>query len=182
MTQVNFTVDMNKLNSTVATTKVYPCKIFLQMWMSNMLKLEVVRLKRRNFSYNQIIEYFIENFDFTITKAALHRFYTYFRRTGLLSKKKQIRPTKFTQAHLQLIEDSLRSNPELTSPELAKLVLETTGLKISTSCIKANLKAMGWTQKKTRYCQLIRYVKVKVGFIVSNYSKIEHLSTCVTLM
>lgn len=63
---------------------------------------------------------------------------------------------KVTTYHLQLIEESLQHDPECSSVDLQKQIAQKTGTTISPSSIRAHRAKLGWTYKKTRYCQLVR--------------------------
>lgn len=52
----------------------------------------------------------------------------------------------------------MRENPERTSVDLQKILLQQDGLQVSTSHLRKLRRNIGWESKKTKFCQLVRDV------------------------
>lgn len=59
---------------------------------------------------------------------------------------------------LRIIDECMKSNPELSSTDLQKSLLLRTNIQLSSSYIRKLRARLGWTYKKTKYCQLVRDV------------------------
>lgn len=67
-----------------------------------------------------------------------------------------------TDEHLEIIEAAMKENPERSSVDLQRIIAQRTRTTISTSYIRKLRRNLGWTCKRTKYCQLVRDVnKVK---------------------
>lgn len=63
---------------------------------------------------------------------------------------------KVTDNIRKSVDEHMEENPETSSLELQRSLLEKTGTALSTSRIRQVRNELGWRYKKTRYCQLIR--------------------------
>lgn len=66
------------------------------------------------------------------------------------------RQTRVQDRHLQIINQCMQDNPELSSVDLQKILLNKTAVCLSSSYIRKLRVKLGWTYKKTKYCQLVR--------------------------
>ena len=62
---------------------------------------------------------------------------------------------KITEAHMSLLDDLLRNNPELSSVDLVRDLHDLTGVDVSDGTIRRIRAQMGWTYAPVKYCQLI---------------------------
>ena len=126
--------------------------------MPNYIRQKVIRLKKAGFSYAVIVDLLDNEDHFDISRRALIKFYTRYRRCGVTFKMRTHYPTKLTRLHLDLIDDVLTSRPDITAKELSDLMstCRSTGVEISPSTMSKVRRKLGWTKTKTRYCQMIR--------------------------
>ena len=126
--------------------------------LSNQTKLKIIRLKGDGMSYSNIVQVLAVEDHVYISRRGIIKFYKKFQRTGLLYHPPTSHQSKLSHKHITFIDEAISANPELTSPEIAQLLQECTGLRISCTTVRRIRKKLGWTLKKTRYCQLIRFV------------------------
>ena len=78
------------------------------------------------------------------------------RDNSIVDRNRSGRKKACTAHILNLIEESLRENNELTAEDLSTRIQDVTGHLLSISAIKHSRKALGWERSGTRYCQIIR--------------------------
>jgi len=93
---------------------------------------------------------------FRVSLSGCYYFLKKYHQTGsIFDKPRSGRPRILPQHAEQLIVDLLRANDELTTTELLHQ-LQANGYNVSRSTVAQTRKKLGWTAKRTRYCQLIR--------------------------
>lgn len=125
----------------------------LPIWV----KQKVVRLKETGESYTTICQILQDQDQIEISRRGLIKFYKNFKNNGGFISKPREMQGKLNQHHLDLIDDSLTANPEMTALDLAVMLKDLTGVEISVSTVKRVRRNLGWVYTKTRYCQFIRH-------------------------
>lgn len=107
-----------------------------------------------------IAHYLQANEGVKVSKSGVHRFLSKVKQSGeanALSTRQPSKGTKIvTERHKELIDNSLRQNPEYSSVDLQKIVTNSGCAPISDSSIRKLRKQLGWQYQKTKYCQLVR--------------------------
>lgn len=96
-----------------------------------------------------------------VPESTLRRWCHLFKSLGPEYVFTNTRPTHATattveETHLRVVDECMRDNPELSSVDLQKIIEQRTGTQLSASHIRLLRRRIGWTYRKTKYCQLIR--------------------------
>ena len=84
------------------------------------------------------------------------RFIKRFLATGTISRKEGSgRPSKITDRVLALVEQAMRADDETTAVQL-HIMLTSYEIHMSLSTILRSQHQLGWTFRRSKYCQLIR--------------------------
>lgn len=93
---------------------------------------------------------------FRVSLSGCYSFLKKYRQTGsVFDKQRSGRPRILPQRAEQLMVELLWANDELTTTELLHQ-LQAKGYSVSRSTVAQTRENLGWTAKRTRYCQLIR--------------------------
>lgn len=96
---------------------------------------------------------------FKVSVSGCYYFLKKYHQTGsIFDKPRSGRPRLLPQHAEQLIEGWFRANDELTTTELQHK-LQANAYNVSRTTAAQTRKKLGWTAKKTRYCQLSRAAK-----------------------
>lgn len=94
------------------------------------------------------------------------------RETGkLLDFTCRARPRKLTQEMMEMLNEALSNNDELTARQARDLLTERwPGIQVSLATIKrVSRKELGWVCTRPHYCQLLRDVSFNVQLYVACY-------------
>lgn len=119
------------------------------------------RLKNEGCSYNQIRDRLQRWWEFTSQNVALwfswcNSQYPVPWNSDQLRRPRAPYKTKLNDQQIQLIDDIMHSNRETTATQLVDFFRSNFGVLVSAPTICRVRKALGWTFKKTKYCQLKR--------------------------
>lgn len=97
-----------------------------------------------------------------ISKAALYNLIRKHRQTGkLLDLPRRARTKKLTQEMVEILNQTLSENDELTARQFRDLLMEKwPTLEVSLPTIKRVRKQIGWVCTRPHYCQLLRDVSL----------------------
>ena len=108
----------------------------------------------------------LEEENFVVTKQTLYRLIQKFKRDGVivdLPRRKRLR--KITSEMLEMIDNALKQNDELTSQQLGSQLKERFPLlNASLSTIKRARKEKGWVCTRPHYCQIVRDLNKRKRF------------------
>lgn len=97
--------------------------------------------------------------DFPTTRQTVWRFWRKYRETGtIFPVAKRGRPRKLTAEVMELIEAAMQENDETTATEIQTRLQQALGQTLSVQSIRRGRRLLGWTYRKSAYCQLIRAV------------------------
>lgn len=96
-----------------------------------------------------------------ISPAAVHQWLNKYENKGEEYVYSNTRPgnsrqTVVREDHVKLIDQCMNENPERSSTDLHQTLIDRTGTCLSSSYIRKLRSSLGWTYKKTSYCQLVR--------------------------
>ena len=96
----------------------------------------------------------------TVSKAGVLKFLRRYRETGTIARAPGTgQASKLTDQLREINKDQMKKNDETTGLELQKLLKkEVEGFDVSVSSILRWRNDLGWTAKRTKYCQMIREV------------------------
>ena len=90
------------------------------------------------------------------SRVGIHKFLKNYNETGSISRRVgSVRPSKVTAEIKQIVEEQMRADNETTAYQLHSLLNEK-GYSISLHTILRWWTALGWTFRRSAYCQLIR--------------------------
>ena len=95
----------------------------------------------------------------------------YQRTTSIDDAPRSGRKGKLSAEDMNLINEKIKQNDELTSAKLQKLLKDERNISVSTSTVKYARRKLGWKHEKSRYCQFIR-----------DQNKIKRLVFCLKAM
>ena len=120
----------------------------------------VIYLKSSGFSVSEIRKRLCDE-NISVSHQALCSLIKKHRETGkLLDFTRRARPRKLTQELMEVLNEALSENDELTARQARDLLTERwAGIQVSLSTIKRiRRKDLGWVCTKPHYCQLLRDV------------------------
>ena len=125
--------------------------------LTNEQKAKIVRLRENNISISLIVRILAED-DCKISRLSVKRFLKRFQERQSFENAPQIgRPEEsVTMELMNFIDAEMEKNDELTAPKLRRKLQEEFGVNFSESKVKRLSKKLGWVQRGTKYCQLIR--------------------------
>lgn len=87
---------------------------------------------------------------FGVTLSFIQTFLKRYRQTGSIAPKTRTQqtPPKLNQAHLDLLRELVQQHNDATLAELADLLHQATGIRVSTSTMDRTLKKLQLTRKK----------------------------------
>ena len=99
----------------------------------------------------------LEEENCVVTKQTLYRLIQKFKRDGVIvDLPRRKRPRKITSEMLEMIDNALKQNDELTSQQLGSQLKERFPLlNASLSTIKRARKEKGWVCTRPHYCQIV---------------------------
>lgn len=117
----------------------------------------------KKFSFRRISRNISSTSGCHVSHTAIHYWCKAYEQKGSPYVFTQIRPGHATgrvvqDEHLGLIERAMQDNPETSSADLQQSIRDQTGTNVSSSTLRRHRANLGWTYKRTRYCQLIRDV------------------------
>ena len=117
----------------------------------------VVTLFEKGFNVQNIHKR-LEEENFVVTKQTLYRLMQKFKRDGVIvDLPRRKRPRKITSDMLEMIDNALKRNDELTSQQLGSQLKERFPLlNVSLSTIKCARKEKGWVCTRPHYCQIVQ--------------------------
>ena len=90
-----------------------------------------------------------------VSRSTVWRFKKHVHETGsIMPSQRSGRKPKLESAHLDLMEDLMNENSELTAIQL-KEIFEQCNVFVSKAIIRKERRLFGWTYRKAAYCQLI---------------------------
>ena len=115
----------------------------------------------------------LEEENFVVTKQTLYRLIQKFKRDGVIvDLPRRKRPRKITSEMLEMIDNALKQNDELTSQQLGSQLKERFPLlNASLSTIKRARKEKGWVCTRPHYCQIVRDLNKRKRFLWCRYLK-----------
>lgn len=120
-------------------------------------KTRILRLRANGKGATEIVRVLAED-DVKISRWSVIRFLRrYKERQSLGNAPKSGRPAQGVTVELMnFIDVEMERNDELTSPLLARKILQRFGLQFSQEKVRRLRRKLGWVQTGTKYCQLIR--------------------------
>ena len=118
--------------------------------------------KRRTIFYDKegyrapTIAKLLRSEDIVASRQAIHAFLRRVRTAGMARKAGSGRPRKRTSAVKDIIETAMREDDEATAKEL-QMKLSDAGHQLSLSTTLRCRTELGWTRRRTAYCQMIRH-------------------------
>jgi transposase len=111
---------------------------------------------RANFKMKDIIERLAEE-GVKVSRTAVHNLLTKFKKTESVGDiKRRARSRRLSAEHYRHIDELMAENTDLTSRQLFSALKEAyPTVEMSLSTVKRARRYLGWTAKRTRYCQLI---------------------------
>ena len=99
----------------------------------------------------------LEEENFVVTKQTLYQLIQKFKRDGVIvDLPRRKRPRKITSEMLEMIDNALKQNDELSSQQLGSQLKERFPLlNVSLSIIKRARKEKGWVCTRPHYCQIL---------------------------
>ena len=125
---------------------------------------KIVYLRQdKGLSYGQICKHFEEFEGIKLSKTSVHRWYKTYLTEGESYIPSNIRASKcrtkkLQPHHLRIIDELMKENPERSAAQVQKILKTAEGIDISDSYIRKIRRELGWTFKRTSYCQLVRVV------------------------
>ena len=119
----------------------------------------IVNLHQLGKSVREIASKIREEDNINASRSAVSLFLTRFRKTGTLyDNPRSGRNKKLVIRHFDVIDEEMRRNDELSSIELARILLARYDIKVSPRTVRRVRKKLGWTWSGTKYCQLVKDV------------------------
>ena len=119
----------------------------------------IVNKWRANFKVKEIVGRLAEE-GVEVSRTAIYNLLTKFKRTesiGDLTRRPRSR--RLDEEHYRFIDELIVENTDLTSTQLYTALKEAYPMvEASLSTVKRARRHLGWTAKRTRYCQLISEV------------------------
>ena len=121
------------------------------------VRKSVVNLQNAGYSVPAIHKRLAEE-DVSVSLRSLYKLCKKFRIHGhVLDLPRKAREKKLTPEMIEMIDDEMRKNDELTAYQLrTKLKERFPSLQVSLSTIKAVRQRIGWVCTKPHYCQILR--------------------------
>ena len=119
----------------------------------------IVNLHQLGKNVSEISSKIREEDNVNASRSAVSLFLTRFRATGTLYDKPRTgRNKKLVIRHFDVIDEEMRRNDELSSIELARILLARCDIEVSPRTVRRVRKKLGWTWSGTKYCQLVKDV------------------------
>jgi transposase len=145
--------------------------IFVEKMYGNAVTQNVTIYRKRRILFLQkagtlscrgIAHHLCANEGLKVSKSAVHRLLSKVKQNGEKSAFSFTQPLKgrkghvVTERHKEIIDSSMRKNPEYSSVDLEKIIADSGSAHISPANIRKIRLGLGWRYKKTKYCQLVR--------------------------
>ena len=125
------------------------------MVYSDYVKQRIVYYYEKKFTYGEIVKA-LEEENIKVCKSGVWTFLRKFRKSGSIERKKGSgRPTKLSDEIQEAIEGQMNDDDETTTKELTTM-LQRQGCSLSNSSVRRYRQQLGWTYRRSAYCQLIR--------------------------
>ena len=133
-------------------------KFIAMVKLSPYARNRVISLSTANISIVNIVKILEEEDGIKTSRTSVSSFIARYRRTGSIDDgKRSGRKSILSEEDLNFIDEKMKTNDELTSGEIQKLLRDERGATVSTSTIRnVRRNKLGWKHEKARYCQLIR--------------------------
>ena len=119
----------------------------------------IVNLDQLGKNVSQITNTIRQEDNVIASRPAVSLFLSRFNQTGsLYDKPRSGRTKKLVIRHFDIIDEEMRRNDELSSVELAGILLARCNIDVSPRTIRRVRKKLGWSWSGTKYCQLIKDV------------------------
>ena len=127
--------------------------------LSYELRARVMNMWRAKFTVKDIVNRLAEE-GVKVSRTAIYNLVSKFQKTNSIADiKRRPRLRRLSEEHYRFVDEVMAQNTDLTSRQLHtafKAVYPSTEASLST--IKRARRDLGWTAKRTRYCQLISEV------------------------
>ncbi len=132
--------------------------------LSRYAKQQIVCLKEKGLSNREVVAALRREGVGISRVLTVQRFYMRYGETGSIDRRKGSgRPTLLNPAVLQMIEDLMQRDDEITAIQI-HAYLAGQGYKLSLMTIRRGRCKLGWTFRGSAYCQLIRQANKEKRF------------------
>ena len=132
--------------------------LFKMPMLTKPQRLLIIRLHLEGQGYKKIKKTLHFTHEIFCSLSAVRKVCKKWEENGTVDDKKKNRRKKFghSQLHKDYIDMTLRAQPDTTARTMKNEILNIFGIDVSVTTIAKVRSQLGWSQKGTRYCQMIR--------------------------
>ena len=123
------------------------------------VRSRIVNMRRANFKVKDIVDGLAEE-GVKVSRTAVYNLLTKFKKTeSIADMNRRARSRRLSEEHYRFVDELMAKSIDLTSLQLYSAFKEAyPTVEASVFTLKRARRHLGWTAKRTRYCQLISEV------------------------
>ena len=124
--------------------------------LSYELRARIMNMWRAKFTVKEIVERLAEE-GVKTSRTTIYNLLSKFQKTNSIADiKRRPRSRRLDEEHYRFVDETMAQNTDLSSRQLYAMFKTTyPSIEASLSTVKRARRDLGWTMKRTRYCQLI---------------------------